>query len=67
MVSTRLRFPSEAPGEPQLPRWAFPVCALLALAAVWWQSGTLLENDSGLYFQTTKTHSPPDTVPLRKS
>lgn len=31
-----MQFPSGGPGEPQLPRWAFPVSALLALAAVWW-------------------------------
>jgi len=31
-----LQFPREAPLDPQLPRWAFPVCALLALVAVWW-------------------------------
>ena len=36
MVPSWLKFPSEAPGDPQLPRWAFPVCALLALTAVWW-------------------------------
>lgn len=36
VVPAWLQFPSEAPGDPQLPRWAFPVCALLALTAVWW-------------------------------
>ena len=36
MVPAWLQFPSEAPGDPQLPRWAYPVCALLALTAVWW-------------------------------
>lgn len=36
MVPVWLQFPSEAPGDPQLPRWSFPVCALLALIAVWW-------------------------------
>jgi hypothetical protein len=36
VVPDWLQFPTEASGEPQLPRWAFPVCALLALTAVWW-------------------------------
>lgn len=36
VVPAWLQFPREAPGDPQLPRWAYPVCALLALTAVWW-------------------------------
>jgi hypothetical protein len=36
VIPSWLQFPREAPGDPQLPRWAFPVCALLALIAVWW-------------------------------
>ena len=47
-----LQFPSEAPGDPQLPRWAFPVCTLLALTAVWWHRypvGVDLPQHANLY------------------
>jgi hypothetical protein len=47
-----LRFPSEAPGDQQLPRWAFPVCTLLALTAVWWHrypAGVDLPQHAHLY------------------
>ena len=46
------RFPREAPGEPQLPRWAFPACTLLALVAVWWHRypvGVDLPQHANLY------------------
>lgn len=46
------RFPREAPGEPQLPRWAFAVCTLLALVAVWWHRypvGVDLPQHANLY------------------
>ena len=52
MVPSWLKFPSEAPGDPQLPRWAFPVCALLALTAVWWHRypvGVDLPQHANLY------------------
>ena len=52
VVPAWLQFPSEAPGAPQLPRWAFPLCALLALTAVWWHRypvGVDLPQHANLY------------------